>query len=1100
MNEERDKRFVILALERGLVTADQVKACRQLQAESASQPPLSILRLLLQRGHLTPDQVVQLASGRHLPDLEACQLVQEFAASALGSACVVEEAGTGKRYVLKVLHPSLTADRDYVRQVHHVAALAARLDHPSVVRTLGSSEERGDVTVVSEFVAGASLRDLLAAKGKLEMAESLSVAIAGATALQKAEDLGITHGAVSPTNLLVAQEGAVKLADLGVAKPRAIEVSLSRDGPGVRSPNYLPPEHFDQQATLDIRSDLFALGAVLYHCLSGGVPFRGDTTAEVIFAIRNGVFRPLKEAVEEVPLAFAAVVEKLLQPEPDRRYASPAALLADLQAIQARRVPKAQQMAIAEAHAAKQEPPKPQAEPEPEVKPRRKWAWALLAAGILLAAAAVGGVIVFTPPKPQAKATEEEIPEEPGHVDPVALARKGRDEIEQVAKAPEPDEAADPAKKLDAVKDKINKLQDLEKKYEGTEAAEEAKKRLGPLQAEALFQAAVLSARAHPGEREANAKRFREVISRFAKTEAAFKAEGELDKLEGVERKKMQQEIEQARQRANALADKKHYGEALSQYDDLLKSNPPEDIKQVILQNKIAIASEADRAYQDFDRRAQEKISGNYYEEAKTLYDQVVASFGVEPYVSRARSEIAIIAPLLKSAATRRIEAIDAAKYQFFLIRLEPSLAVARGWDLSGATREAEKVRPDLRTAGIEQYLDAYLGDVAVLASLKRRVIRRLSDQGAPVIVRQFSLGRVGGKFDPAWLEAKVTRADEAEVVIRYGQLDVRRAWGQFPPDELYRLALLAIDAADARSHLALGIHCLYGNLLKTAARELHTAKAGAPEADSYLERVNLLAGAEKAPPAAAPQEQASRLFMEAKRLMNERIWDRALYRLALLRDRHASKIYDVSANLDEINQRIAQCKKQVEKLEIETNLALGKEVPLLRDSLFDEWQQRFGKWSLEKGVLRGANAEDHDAECLFSLRHPPAYELRAKVRIVEGTGAILRLAGKARPNVGFWLHAAKPALVGLLQASPTDQQADERAPRPYTFQLNQWYELRAVVNPAGVEVAIGDDYTVRMPNKLPPDPAGVQTYGFQVNPKSTAEFRDFSVRTLREQ
>jgi hypothetical protein len=233
---------------------------------------------------------------------------------------------------------------------------------------------------------------------------------------------------------------------------------------------------------------------------------------------------------------------------------------------------------------------------------------------------------------------------------------------------------------------------------------------------------------------------------------------------------------------------------------------------------------------------------------------------------------------------------------------------------------------------------------------------------------------------------------------------------------------------------------------------------------------------------------------------MNEQAWDRALYRLATLREKHASKVYDVSANLEDINQRIAQCKKQVEKLEIETNLALGREVAPLREGLFDEWQQRFGKWSIEKGVLAAKNPEEHDAECLLTLRHGPAYELRARLRVTEGTGAIIRLAGKARPNLGFWAHAAKPDLVGIILEQAADQQAAERKNQPFTFKPGEWYEIRATVSPASVEVSIGDNYAVRMPNKLPPDPGGTQTYGFVVNPKSSAEFRDFAVRALREQ
>ncbi|HPD13721.1 MAG TPA: serine/threonine-protein kinase [Planctomycetota bacterium] len=1047
-----------------------------------------------------------------LPDLSKCELVQELGTTTEGPTLVVRDAATGRRFVLKIYDKSLLRDGEFAARVRRDAQLASGLVHPNVVRVFGAAEWLGDLVVVRDYVEGASLAEVLATKGKLGATETLSVALAATLALERGRQVGLTHEAVSPTNLLVARDGSVKLADLGVAKLRPVEPSISKTGVAVRSPAYLPPEYFELRGSLDTRSDLFSLGTVLYQCLSGQTPFKGDTTAEVTFAVRNGIFRPLREAAPEVSRSFANIIEKLLQSRPADRYENPMALLADLEAVRAGRVPEAQRKAVAEAIREKQEAERQAAAaPAPAVaaaaapapappRPHRTWA---ATAAIVLVLAATAAFIVFGPRgKPPARKGVGESIEAPVPVeDPAARARKAREELERVSKASEQGKALEPADKLAAVQAEMNQLQEIEKTYAGTEAAAEAQKRLRPLQAEAAFQSALLYAREHPADREGIAARLREIVEKYRDTAAGYSAERRLDEFEDIARKKAQALFDQARQRARDLAGKRRFGEALAQFDELLAANPPEAIKQNVLLEKNAITSEAERAYLDVQRRAQEKIAGNYYEEAKTLYDQVVATFGVEPFVGRAKSEIAIITPLLKSAAARRLEAIDAAKYQFFLTRLEPSLAQARTWELAAATAEAEKLRAELRTAGIENYLDAYLGDLALLSSLKARVVRRLGDAASPVAVRDFSLGKLGGKFDPQWLEARVVQADDATVVFRYGELDVRRTWSQFAPDELYKLGILATDRNDPQAHLALGVHCLYANLPTVAARELHLAKPGAPDAAaSYLQRVDVLLGMEKAAPAAGPQEEASRLLLEAKRYMNEQAWDRALYRLATLREKHASKVYDISANLDDINQRIAQCKKQVEKLEIEANLALGREVTPLRESLFDDWQQRFGKWALEKGVLTCDNPEEHDAECLFSLRHPPAYELRASVRVVEGTGALLRLAGKARPNLAFWVHAGKPDLVGLTMAQPEDQQADERRTQPFAFKPGEWYEIRATVSPMNVQVTIGDAYAVRMPNKLPADPSGLQTYGFVVNPKSRAEFRDFAVRALREQ
>jgi hypothetical protein len=367
-------------------------------------------------------------------------------------------------------------------------------------------------------------------------------------------------------------------------------------------------------------------------------------------------------------------------------------------------------------------------------------------------------------------------------------------------------------------------------------------------------------------------------------------------------------------------------------------------------------------------------------------------------------------------------------------------------------------------------------------------------------VARDFSLGKFGGRFDPEWLKATVSRADAAAVVLRYGEVDVRRSWAQFPPDELYRLGRFATDIQDPQSHLMLGVYSLYAGLQKKALYELQAAKAGGLDAESYLKRLELLQGRTAEAGAPTGQEEASLLLLEARRLMAERAWDRALYRLALLRSRHEKGEIDVAANLAEIRERIAECKPHVARMELEVDLALGRAVPLLARKGLDEWQSRFGTWTLQQGVLRGEATEDSDAECLIALHHPPSYELAAEVRVVGGPGAILRLAGKARPNVGFWVNTKSPGLVGLLCASARDDRPAERTLQPFAFKPGEWYPLRAVVSPGHIEVAIGQTYVVRRANPIAPDPAGLQTYGLLVNPESVAELRGLSVRVLQEQ
>ena len=1108
MSRERDERIVSLALERGLVAPEEVEACRRVPEPADGSPPPSILERLVQQGTLAPDQVVALLSAAQLPDLDRCELVEEGTPGVLGKACVVEDAQDGTRYVLTVLHPAIQRDAQLLDQLRRDAAVTATVDHPHMVRVLGMGEQLGDAFVLSEHVRGATLARLIEAKGKLETHEVVFVALACAKALDAGQAKGLLHGAIVPDNVVIAQNGTVKLAGLGLTKPPVLEVSLSRTGEGVRTPHGLSPEHLDRAPLLDIRSDLFSLGALLFLALTGEHPFEGDTTAEVTFAIRDGDFRRVRDVAPDAPAGLAAIIEKLLQADPARRYQTAGELVADIEALQAGKVPDALRAALAEAREAKASKP----EPAPTVEappPRRRWLWAVAAAAAVLLLA--GGVWRLTRPKAEKPPVEDDQPV-PDPDDPVLRARKGRDEIQAVLADDTHETVAEPDKKIAAIRGTIEKLESIKDKYKGTDAAAEAAKRLIPLQAEALFQAAALYAREHPKQTEAIVSRYRAVVDKYPETAAALKAENGLDALEGVDRKKVQQALLASRERADKLAEAERFGDALKEWDKLLTAAASETVRQQILQEKIAITTKAERAYEQAHELAQEKVRGRLFEQARALYARVADRFGVEPYVGRAKGEIAIIEPLLGSAARRRVEAIDAAKYDFFLSRLAPSLELARGWRLAESRQEAETLRPDLRTAQIEGYLDDYLSDLALLESLKAQAIHRLRDPARPVIGEQFSLGKIGKRFDPQWLKARVLSADARDVVLRYGKVDVRRTWDQFPADELYKLGKLAVDVRNPHSRLLLGVHCLYAGLAKTATAELTAAKAGRIDVAPYLQRLEHLRPEpdERRKPTETEQEEASRLLTEAKRFMDQREWDRALWRLALLRDRHAKTTYDVSANLDDILRRIAECKPHVARLEMESDLAVGRRVLLTRDALFEEWQKRFGAWTITDGLVRGEMAVDpkakgegggdHDAECLYSLAHPPSYELRVKVRVLKGTGALIRLAGKARPNLGFWIHAQDPKLVGILHAYKGDEKPAEHTKRPYPVKLNQWVEIRAIVSPASVEAAIGADYAVRIRNPLTPDPKGIVTYGFLVNPNSAAEFRDFSVRVLQEQ
>jgi hypothetical protein len=230
--------------------------------------------------------------------------------------------------------PAYASDPEIVRQLEREARLASGLRHGNVVTVLDYGTIDGCPYLALELVEGVDLRALLArAEGRRLSGEVVALlAIDVAEALDhahraKSDDApeGIVHRDVSPSNVLLDVSGGVRLADFGVAK--AMKQSAATVSGTVRGKiPYMAPEHIRGERT-DGRTDLFALGVVLYEALAGERPFDGTHDVETMTRVLAASRKPLIERVPDVDPAFAAIVERLLAADPADRFASAAALL-----------------------------------------------------------------------------------------------------------------------------------------------------------------------------------------------------------------------------------------------------------------------------------------------------------------------------------------------------------------------------------------------------------------------------------------------------------------------------------------------------------------------------------------------------------------------------------------------------------------------------------------------------------------------------------------------------------------------------------------------------------------------------------------------------
>lgn len=239
---------------------------------------------------------------------------------------------------VKLLHPHLSSDESLRERFRREAIAVARLAHPNVVATFDTGEDEGVAFIVMELVRGRTLRHLVEERGALHAATTAAVGVQVADALQHAHDAGIIHRDVKPANILICEgvEGApiqVKVADFGIARAATREgADLTQPGAILGTAKYLSPEQVKGEEP-DPRSDVYALGVVLYESLTGRAPFIADT--EMATAMAHVHDEPLtpRQVRAGIPRSLEAIVTKAMAKSPADRYQSAAELASALRGL-----------------------------------------------------------------------------------------------------------------------------------------------------------------------------------------------------------------------------------------------------------------------------------------------------------------------------------------------------------------------------------------------------------------------------------------------------------------------------------------------------------------------------------------------------------------------------------------------------------------------------------------------------------------------------------------------------------------------------------------------------------------------------------------------
>jgi eukaryotic-like serine/threonine-protein kinase len=253
-----------------------------------------------------------------------------------------------RRVAVKILHPEFAANEAFVERFRREAQAAANLNHDNIVDIYDWGRDQGIYFMVMELIPGHNLRDLLRAEGALAPRRVAEIGVAVAAALGAAHDGGLVHRDIKPANVLLTPEGGVKVTDFGIARAWDDSDQLTRTGAVIGTATYFSPEQA-QGLTADGRSDLYALGVVMYELLTGVPPFVGESPVSVAYQHVREFAPPPSDLNPNIPPALDAIVMRCLEKDPRRRYQTAGALAADLGRYLAGRVPPAMATATSEA-------------------------------------------------------------------------------------------------------------------------------------------------------------------------------------------------------------------------------------------------------------------------------------------------------------------------------------------------------------------------------------------------------------------------------------------------------------------------------------------------------------------------------------------------------------------------------------------------------------------------------------------------------------------------------------------------------------------------------------------------------------------------------
>ncbi len=254
------------------------------------------------------------------------EILEKIGSGGMSDVYRAKDHRLNRDVAVKVLKQEFNADKSFVSKFRTEAHAAACLSHPNIVHVFDVGDSDDLHYIVMELVEGITLKTYIAKKGKLEIRETIGIAMQVAQGIEAAHEQHIVHRDIKPQNIIISRDGKVKVTDFGIAKAATSETITSNT---MGSVHYISPEQA-RGGYCDERSDIYSLGITMYEMLTGRVPFEGDSAVSVALLHIQGEMVPPRKYNPMIPVSLEKIVLKCTQKRPEMRYRSVTELISDL--------------------------------------------------------------------------------------------------------------------------------------------------------------------------------------------------------------------------------------------------------------------------------------------------------------------------------------------------------------------------------------------------------------------------------------------------------------------------------------------------------------------------------------------------------------------------------------------------------------------------------------------------------------------------------------------------------------------------------------------------------------------------------------------------